>query len=188
MILAFKRTKHFCREAEERWTYLSLELNLKIIYLSKCQKLSSLLQYLRLRFCTCFPNIYFFVSNLIFQNFNSWGISMQNTSCVGAYVIVTQWFFIFNNFNRYRLFFSLFFYEFFCKLFCVEHQFGGMIHSNLFQLVIFPKFRAQPNWLSSTRRLSWICPLTMKVEFFKNSFKLHAGTCCKNLVFFFLEI
>jgi hypothetical protein len=71
---------------------------------------------------------------------------MQNTSCVDAYVIVTQWFFIFNNFNRYQLFFSLFFYEFFCKLFCVEHQFGGMIHSNLFQLVIFPKFTAQPNW------------------------------------------
>jgi hypothetical protein len=66
---------------------------------------------------------------------------MQNTSCVGAFVIVTQWFLIFNNFNKYQLFFT-FFYESLSKLFCVEHQFGGMIHSNLFQLVIFPNFTA----------------------------------------------
>jgi hypothetical protein len=29
--------------------------------------------------------------NLIFQNFNSWGISLQSTPCVVYFVIVTQW-------------------------------------------------------------------------------------------------
>ncbi len=38
--------------------------------------------------------------NFIFQNFNTWGINLQNTSCCCPYVIVTQWFSIFNNFDK----------------------------------------------------------------------------------------
>ncbi len=50
------------------------------------------------------------LSNENFQKFDNWGINMQNTSCVlCAFVIVTQWFFNFQQFWQISIFFSHFF-------------------------------------------------------------------------------